>query len=337
MRKREGYLDVLRCLAIAMVLLNHCVSRYIRTPAYYGTRTFVPLLMLNALSNIGVPLFLMISGCLMLESDSSRDIAGFYKKRLPRILLALIVWNVVYYVGPGLLRGRALSAGGFFEELINAGSAYHLWFLYLIAGIYLLTPFLKRVVDSCTGRQCWLLLLLMLLCPTIRPFLNQTFGIYINLFEPLFNGYIGYFLLGYLLGRTELRRWMGPAALAAFAAGFLLAVTQNYRASSPDGVQTVYNYGASITQYLMASAVFVSARLEIRGNGRLALAAEHGSRLTFGVYVLHLIVLELLWERGSPDTTPLLLIAYLFFVTLVVSFLLSWLLNRIPVVKKVVS
>ncbi len=337
MRKREGYLDILRCLAIAMVLLNHCVSKIIMREAYYGTRTFVPLLTLNALSCMGVALFLMISGRLMLQSDSSRDIAGFYRKRLPRILLLLLVWNAAYFFYLRLLRGEALTVSGFFEGLINLGNAYHLWYLYLIAGIYLLTPFLKRIVDSCTPRQCWLLLLLMLLCPTIRPFLNQTFGIYINLFEPLFNGYIGYFLLGYLLGRAELRRWMLPVSLLAFAAGIVLMVTQNYGASSGRGVYLVFNYGSSITRYLSAGGVFMLARFLFGGESVLTRSAGRYCGLILGTYLLHVIVLELLWEKGMFEMPPLLLIAYLFFTTLIASSVLSWLLGKIPLVKKAVS
>lgn len=337
MKKREGYLDVLRCLAICLVLLNHCVSKYITNEAYYGSRTFLLLLGANALSNMSVPLFLMISGYLMLQSDRTRDMGGFYKKRLPRLLIPLAAWNVIYFFYLRLLRGEALTAGAFFEGLINTGNAYHLWYLYLLAGIYLLAPFLKRIADSCTDRQLWGLLGVMLLCPTLRPFLNHTFDIYIHLFDPLFNGYVGYFLLGYLLGRARPGRMAPLIGLLLAAAGIALAVTENYAASSEKGVNLVYTYGASITRYLTGAGVFLLARSCLGRESRLTRAAGRLCPLVFGIYVIHVAVLELFWEKWMIDASPVVSAAYLWIVTLILSALLAWLLGKLPGVKKLVT
>ena len=118
----------------------------------------------------------------------------FYKKRLSRILIPLVIWNAVYCVH------YHKDVATYFAESINQGCAYHLWFLYLILGIYLLTPFLKQIVDHCTRSQLWWLLALICFAGTLRPLFNLATPFYLYLFPPMMEGYIGYFLFGYLLG-----------------------------------------------------------------------------------------------------------------------------------------
>ena len=88
----------------------------------------------------------MISGALLLHSDLADDPAAFYRRRLARILPVLIAWTAIYlFVGhqlsnsPSTLKGAVL--------LVLAGRPYyHLYFLYLIVGLYVVAPFLRPLV-----------------------------------------------------------------------------------------------------------------------------------------------------------------------------------------------
>ena len=83
-----------------------------------------------------------------------------------------------------------------------------MWFVYTMMGIYLAAPFLKRITDACTGRQLSLLLLLIIFPTSIRPLLNTVLPVYIYLFDPILEGYLGFFLMGYLLGHYSPGRQM---------------------------------------------------------------------------------------------------------------------------------
>ena len=109
MNKRYPYLDLLRCLAIFFVVVLHVMTPVLTNQGLYGSTSWYVCLFQNSLNRAGVPLFLMISGYLMLRDARTLAVGRFYKKRLPRLLLPLAVWNGIYYIAHALRAGR-LSA-----------------------------------------------------------------------------------------------------------------------------------------------------------------------------------------------------------------------------------
>ena len=93
---RIPYLDALRCLAILLVIALHVTAPIMVSPTLAQTNTWLACMVLDPLVRVGVPLFLMISGCLMLDDPRSREIAPFYKKQLPKLLIPLVIWNGIY-------------------------------------------------------------------------------------------------------------------------------------------------------------------------------------------------------------------------------------------------
>ena len=118
-------------------------------------------------------------------------------------MIPLTVWSIIYYVAEACYRQHPTDLHDFLSRFLNQGVTYHMWFVYTLLGIYLLCPVLKRMVDQCTLRQLVFLWVLILFPTTLRPILNHILPVYIHLFNPLLEGYIGYFLLGYLLGGAE--------------------------------------------------------------------------------------------------------------------------------------
>lgn len=203
MKKREYYLDLARCTAILLVIGLHVIAPHITTPAYYGTRMWLAWVVSNEAFRAGVPLFFMISGYLMLSAPAAGTAFDFYKKRLPRLLLPLVCWNVVYTCWNASLEGRPPALRELLDNLINNGSAYHMWFIYTLLGIYLLTPFLQRIVRGSSRGELLVLLAIVMFPGALRTIINTFLPVSVYLFEPLMEGYVGYFLLGYLLGTRQ--------------------------------------------------------------------------------------------------------------------------------------
>lgn len=130
MRKpvRIYYLDILRILAIFLVVVVHTSV----LPSTLSITTF-PSFLLFSLAKTCVPLFLMVSGALLLGKQESYQ--SFFSKRAMRILIPWIIWCLVFFWIEG-------GEQGMFGVLLT-----RFWFLPLIAGLYLLTPFLRLALQ----------------------------------------------------------------------------------------------------------------------------------------------------------------------------------------------
>ena len=138
---RIPYLDALRCLAILLVIALHVTAPIMVSPTLAQTNTWLACMVLDPLVRVGVPLFLMISGCLMLDDPRSREITPFYKKQLPKLLIPLVVWNGIYFAVAVLTGSQPLSLSVFLQLLLGQGVKYHMWYIYMLLGIYLICPF----------------------------------------------------------------------------------------------------------------------------------------------------------------------------------------------------
>ena len=99
MRERMTYLDCLRCLAIFLVIRLHTLVPVVTNTGVYGVPSWKLCVALDAFTRVGVPLFFMLSGYLMLSREGTRQFAAFYRKNLPKLGIPLVVWNLIYYGG----------------------------------------------------------------------------------------------------------------------------------------------------------------------------------------------------------------------------------------------
>lgn len=319
-----SYLNYLRFGSIMLVILLHSVSNFVADPNFYSLPSYKLLLVFNEIGRAGVPMFFMISGYLLLRDQRTLDCCPFYRRRLNRILIPVAIWNAVYCIY------YHKSIAVYFKESIQQGCAYHLWFVYTILGIYLLAPFLKRMVDSCTRKQLWWLLTLVSFTGTLRPIFNLVTPFYLYLFPPLMEGYISYFLFGYLFGTMSLARNKERfASLLMIVSGFLLGVVGNYLLSSPDQLNLPFNSGYSLNHFLLAGGIFLLSRTcqwlerpRIRAVGRLL------SALTFQIYFVHVLVMDLS-AKWVPDAGPVYTSCFLFLMTAAGSTLFSLILHGV--------
>lgn len=335
------YPDLLRILAIYLVVGLHTVAPTAANGALLGTGVWWFGNVRGLIGRVGVPLFFMLSGFLLLSDPRTADPLPFYRRRLGRLLPPFLFWDAVCYLLRCLSGGEALSLKAFLQELVLQGSDYHLWFLYQIAAIYLLAPFLRLIAERAKRRDLWVLLGVILLVPTLLRLVNlcQSF-LWFAPFRAPMEGYVGFFLLGYLLGTGEfpprtryLVYGLGLLALAGAAWG-------NRALSWPDRMNLYFNEGYSLNHYFTASACFLLVKElgERLGDGWRKPAAAF-SRMTFGVYFCHVPLLRaytaLLTRWGLRADTFLFLLC-LFCITALSATLAAWVFSRLPVLKRLV-
>ena len=341
MKQRILYLDFLRCLAILFVVVLHSIAPTLINPSCYSCTAWYLSMLVDPFTRAGVPLFLMISGCLLLSRSDTERVQDFYRHNIPKLVIPLAAWNVIYYATEVLYGQHPIDILDFLNRFLNQGISYHMWFIYTLLGIYLLCPFLKRIVEHCTAQQLVVLLGIILFPTTLRPIFNQTMPVSIYLFGPMMEGLIGYFLLGYLLGRANFGKKTRILIYLGGVAGYTACLAGNLMQASPEEISLPMNGGYMLNHYLLAAGLFVlfrtffethAARLE-RFSHPLAKASD----LVFGVYWSHALILNVFTVLFLDDMS---LFSYLVLRcggTLLLSFLCSAVISTIPILRRVLA
>jgi surface polysaccharide O-acyltransferase-like enzyme len=260
---------------------------------------------------------------------------------MKRIAVPLVFWTVFYLGVRIVLDHESLTVSQGLTLLLQGQAYDHLWFFYMIAGLYVITPLLQILVKRLTTPQCLLLAVLILVAADVFHLCNvMVWGIHPNVFT-LFAPYISYFLLGYLIhqkwpkGHLP-RAWIfgGTAAsviyLLCLARPFIQLKSENFG---------VFFFGFfSAPAAFMAITVFWAFReFCVRPLGpRL----KHLASCTLGIYVVHLLVLKvmqiLLADEASDQDLWVGLVAGPL-IAFGVSYGLVSILKKIPVICRTVA
>ena len=309
---RQWELDALRVVAIAGVVAIHVIGLLRANDAMAGTQRWWASVVVHTGSIWVVPVFVMISGALVLAPRAHVDgPAAFYRKRFARILPALVVWHVVYLVaGRVLLRGERPDATRVTVLLLDGRIYTAMYFLWLIAGLYVIAPVLVAFLRD-GGRRRALATAGAALSWTLLSFVFAGVAALLGVQRPIEPGawaqwwpYVGYFLAGWALHRVVPgRRGMVAAAVVAVLALAELiwqdGHPDRYRALhellpvSRTGTMTAV---ASIAVFLLA--VGLGARL--RPGPRVTGVLRRLSDATFGVFLVHLLILEVI-RQSVPE------------------------------------
>lgn len=336
MKDKNIYIEQLRILAIFAVVAIHCYGNYFNNSSIYGTRTWWAANLLNSLSRWSVPMFFMISGMLLLGSKKQESILEFMKKKMSKVLLPFFVWSVVYYVARGLVGDGIVSVGDFFQKLFQQNISYHLWFVYTLLNIYLLVPILKKMVAACQTKDIGYLWGILFLTTTMRPFINKFFGLYTSAFFPLFDGYLGWFIFGYVINQIDFKKGWRILFYLLGMGGVIMSLWGSYAFSSQEQIDTFFNLGFQLNSYLVASALFLFFKYEMRRVNELAAIKKVSITLgkyVYGVYLVHALILGLL-KRYMPFNKPYQDILYNWGLTLIISFILIAILDMSMILMK---
>ena len=343
---RQLWADFVRNIGILLVILGHVSGIVLIRYRDLPFADWMAGNIYNVIARSCVPLLFMVSGALLLPRQES--IRDFYRKRFNRVVFPFLFWSVLYLLWKegGYQNYTLLGAvKTIIYTIVTEPAEYHLWFMYELFGVYLLTPVLRKLVDGERETVLWYFVgIWFVFGPLLRAI--QFFLARDIIFDlGYLTGYIGYYALGYLLVRIPLKKWMvwtsGFVYLAA--AIFTAAITLYYIPTSSKMV----NY----FQYLVAMNIVllsVSAYILLKAAGeaifakprpRLAKMAVGLTSASFGIYLVHVFVLNILRQNslGPLDGSPI----YMVPVTVLLIFLISWviiaILQKIPILRSLVA
>jgi surface polysaccharide O-acyltransferase-like enzyme len=294
-----------------------------------------------------VPLFVMLSGALLLDPQGFTTSSTFLRKRALRIVPPLVFWHVFYVVLNALLSGSWPGPGELARRVVTGAVAVHLYFFWIILGLALVAPVLVRWV-SATGRREWLVGGLAAAAVPVLTAITTTLRnepmTFVHTAWTWWIPYLGVFILGWALRGIVLRGAALGAAGAGIAALVVLVVWQWRNPAAPDWLQTlapVNYYGPTVL--LLTVLVFLVGQATRRAHPkervvvrRRRVVDELGAA-TLGIFALHLAILQLAieWEWFGPaaTTAPLLLARYAAVAALTIAIVLP--LRRVPYVRGV--
>lgn len=196
-RFRPG--DGMRVSAMLLIVIAHAAA-----PVFHGWETQARGAwwignVIIAYSKWTVPVFLMLSGALLLDERRREEAAWrFYGKRARRLAAPFIFWTA-FYLWWRAAAGEELTLGSAAASIGTKGAYFHLYFLYVVGGLYLATPLLRRITASLrTKGLIWLTAGLFVL-GSLQELAFALIGRRYDFAPFLFVPFLGYFLAGHVL------------------------------------------------------------------------------------------------------------------------------------------
>lgn len=335
-----------------MVLMYHASTEPFNAQLLDSTQYFVlwwSQTIYQSFVILGVPLFVMLSGVLLLQpSKANEPIKVFLKKRLSRIGLAFLFWSAIYFAWSYYVNHQTITVNSVIQSLLNGGAYFQFWFIYLIMGLYLITPILRVFVAHADRRLLRYLLMLWFIAASVLPLLHLITGFEVdkNLF--MLSGWIGYFILGlYLMGTMPKTKTLKRL----FAAGIILTILGSWLMAYPfHTLGQYYFFAFTLSSNVILSSVALFSLLIKRppnwpGNShpRFSRLIRSISANTLPIFFFHIIVLETLnkgllgFRISLMDISPIVEIPIVAVVALFICLGLILLMKKIPVLNKLIG
>ncbi|OLQ80564.1 hypothetical protein BIT28_15970 [Photobacterium proteolyticum] len=322
---REYNIDSLRVVGILMVIILHSFAIYIVANYDYYNVDLKVSTSIAVFTRVAVPLFVMVSGRYMMSCLSSISLKEFYQKRAKRILYPLLFWSLVYSVYKLVfVAGSTLESN--IMDFVMGVPYVHLWFLYMIFGLYLVTPILYKIKEKLSPKGYVIFSIVSLL---IAPVFEMTAKVQIlQLFT-----YIGYFTMGDILkdfvvtNRVKNFSFLGYLIAMLTAVGFTVYFIDQRN-------DIAFNFSAS-TMYTTTVATICLYMFFNGLTGKESVLSKL-SIYTMGVYCIHHLILDLLVNYSGESITGIMVLdaSYYAVATCGISFVVIYYLGKVKKIGK---
>jgi len=345
-RERINYIDAMRVFATFFVVMIHTIYQsFDHIPV--TTSGWKILNVYDSLSRWSVPIFIMISGVLFLGSQ--KTLKNIFKKNIVRLIVTFYFWSLVYAL---LSYFRFKNTGSAISQFIQGH--YHMWFLVMIIGLYLVTPILRKVAEEKSLTKLFLILALIFAAlipdiqlilgffpdPTLTNITNASNSFVKNFHMYLPLGYAGYFVLGYALNKYKISRKLEYIIYILGVAGivFTIIATEQRAVLTNTAYIGFYSY-TKLNVAAPAAAVFVffKQHVHLSDNSKLIKPIRALSKYSLGVYIVHLAILEFMnmsMHITPASFNPALSTLVICLSVTVISYIISAIINHIPFLNK---
>ena len=343
------HVDLIRTVAIFLVILLHSAVEPHPIVTQMDQAEVIrwwTVTVYTTISEPCVPLFVLVSGALLLQPSKIEPLGVFFKKRLNRIGLPFVFWGIVYFAWRQFVNGDNLDFGSILHG-IETGPYYHFWFLYMILGLYLLTPFIRIIMAHTERNILRYGLILWFIGTAIVPLLGIFDSNILSVRFFLVVGWPGYFVLGAYLLKSRIKPIF--LYLSLFIGSLWTMVGTYYMTLLVGGTDSLFFFNTlSANMIILSVAMFMllkkvsHAQIHNRFPRFDWLIHKIGQN-TLPIYLFHVIVLET-FQKGllgftiSVNTlTPAYEIPLLAIIALFVCLGIIMLLKKIPYLRRLIG
>lgn len=344
---RVYYLDVLRFIACIAVVMIHTTSEYVLKD--FGSADFWIGNILNSISRFGVPIFVMISGCLMLDKRYNCTNQKLIK-HIRKMIVFFIFWSAIYVIFyqiivPLLIKHEQINIVKIFLTFVKGH--FHLWFIYMIIGLYLILPLLRLWVKDENKKYIEYFIILAIVFSFFLPQLVSVASNYTSVFKNIndiidkvdlkyVGGYTTYFILGWYINNYGIKHKkmlyiLGTISLAiTIISTFILSITTG------KAIQMYGNFNINVLLYsLMIFSLIKDVFYNKNGSNKMVSTI---SKYSLGIYAMHPLIIDVINKLliKIDINMALINVPIVYILTLIISVSVSFLMSKIPILKNTV-
>ena len=267
-------IDIIRILAFIFIVLLHTVN------IQYGINIWI---LLYGVISIGVNLFIMISGYLLL--DKSEKMSVFFKKRIRGVFPLFIFFNIVYIFVNKVKIMPALQG----KEIV----APHFWYIYMILGLYFITPWLQKVLKF-AKKETFIILVLWFLCSILNPHLIKFDLPRIPFSHFPITEFIGYYILGYYIkfDRNKIKKVPFSIIIIIYLIGFFISAisTKYVLLKTGNRISDFFDKNSLGTFFMTVSFFTFFIKFDFKNRNEIVKIIANS---TYFAFLLHLLVLKM--------------------------------------------
>lgn len=347
--------DIIRVLAMLMVISIHTILNFTIRPDFFGTKTWFVFEPIAAFSKIGVLLFFMISGYLVISKN--RSIKENWQITKNRILFPLIFFSLID-LAYKLYKFSLLEKSFFIfwrEQLLNITNFPNspLWFLVVLLFLYILNPIWQILFAKKRNSNLAIYLtkfsLIFSIFVTVIKFLSQNNILFFNSFT-LWLGYLFFYFYGGLVRNNWITFNRTKINILMIVVGLLATMVGDYYTAFATGHSITFIWSGYFFEYLSIPIILSSV-----GTFNLLISSEFGwltdkvtkvigvfSGLSYGVYLIHPFITSVFTDILGFDFDKLVMNVYIYnflnyFLVLSISVIISYFILKIPRLRMVVG
>lgn len=337
---RDYKIEYLRCFATIAVIILHSFGQplSIFSMDKLGNVTSYVYNIIQLSCRWAVPCFFMITGALLLNPGKELSLSKI-KKYVLRISFVLFLFGSVFAFMELFFEERIINPYFIFSSLLNTlqnKSWSHLWYLYTLISLYLITPILRSAVKEINKTEYFFTLIILIIGNIVIANLNYYTGLEISNFM-LFPECLLYYLTGYFIIKYETEiHFTVPILLLAGFISFMLNALISSLYLYKNGVRSDFlESPANILVFILSISVFLLSRKFLEKKSKFitrSVAILSSTGLT--VYIIHPVFLNFIYKfcHYTPEYGGAFIVAI---ITIFASVFLSYILKKLPFLKKI--
>lgn len=338
MKKYLQVLGVISCLAVVLLHSNGVFWAF-SYERYWFTANII-----ESICYFAVPIFIMISGCNLIDYQKKYNTKIYFKKRIIKTVIPFFIWSFigfVYLLTVGALSTDNINIHSVVDAVFNTGYIGVYWFFIPLFSVYLSIPALSMIPEASRKRIFQYMLLAAFAFNIAMPFVFSIIGLNYNtqLNVSLVGGYLFYAIAGYYIDRYPIEKkyriiWyvLAGVGLAAHILGTLLL---SYRDGAVNGIFKGY---LNLPCVLYSVGIFILFKYldRTRVMAYLYTITFPVADTTFGIYLIHWLLMDVFLRISHINPTSIVYRILGGFVIFIAASIIIKIIKKIPILRQIV-